>query len=170
MQSQSKLGHSVYRLTACSIAIGLALILSYVEALIPLNIGVPGVKLGLPNLVTICLLYKLGKREAWTVSIIRVILAGLLFSGLFATLYSLAGAILSLIVMSALKDSGRFSLLGVSLGGAVFHNIGQIITASLVIQDIGIFYYLPVLIISAAISGTLIGILGIIIINRIQKL
>ena len=101
----------------------LALIFSYVEALVPFNAGVPGIKLGLANLVPLIILYRLDARYAFAANLIRVFLAGLLFSGIFAALYSLAGSVTSFLVMYLLKKTNLFSMIGVSTAGGVFHNI-----------------------------------------------
>lgn len=108
----------------------LALILGYVELLIPIHFGIPGAKLGLANLITILVLYKMGWKEAFLLSVARVVLGGFIFSNLFSILYSLAGGILSLIVMGILKKTGKFTVVGVSVCGGVFHNVGQLAVRS----------------------------------------
>lgn len=147
------------------IFIGLALIVTYIELLIPFYFGIPGVKLGLTNLVVVSVLYSLGAKEALLLSILRIVLSGFLFGNLFGILYSLAGGVLSLAVMNLLKRSGSFSIVGVSMCGGVFHNIGQLLMAMLVVESFNLFYYLPVLLISGLITGILIGILG----NEVKK-
>ncbi|NLF47317.1 MAG: Gx transporter family protein, partial [Clostridiales bacterium] len=112
----------------------LALVFSYIELLIPFFAAVPGIKLGLANLVILTALYKLGFTDAVIIDVIRVLAAGLLFSGMFGTLYSLAGALLSLLVMYGLMRTGRFSVIGVSMAGGVFHNLGQLIMAALLVS------------------------------------
>ena len=102
----------------------LALILGYVELLIPIHFGIPGAKLGLANLITILVLYKMGWKEAFLLSVARVVLGGFIFSNLFSILYSLAGGILSLIVMGILKKTGKFTVVGVSVCGGGFYNFG----------------------------------------------
>ena len=138
----------------------LALIFSYVELLIPINFGIPGAKLGLANLVIVIVLYKTDWKEALLLSVVRIILAGFLFGNLFGILYSLAGGILSLAVMTLLKKTGAFSVIGVSMAGGVSHNVGQLIIAMLVVETYAVGYYLPVLLITGLITGTLIGIAG----------
>ena len=105
----------------------LALIFSYVETLIPVNLGIPGVKLGLANLIIVVALYKMRLSEAYLLSVVRVLLAGFIFGNYFSIIYSLAGGLLSLTVMALLKKWGGFSLQGISIAGGVFHNIGQLI-------------------------------------------
>jgi heptaprenyl diphosphate synthase len=145
----------------------LALIFSYVEALVPFNAGVPGIKLGLANLVPLIILYRLDARYAAAANLIRVALAGLLFTGLFAALYSLSGCIVSFLAMWLLKKTNLFSVLGVSMAGGVFHNLGQILIAAVLISSLKIFVYFPVLIISGVISGTIIGVVAFLILKRL---
>ena len=148
----------------------LALIFSYVELLIPINFGIPGAKLGLANLVIVIVLYKTDWKEALLLSVVRIILAGFLFGNLFGILYSLAGGILSLAVMTLLKKTGAFSVIGVSMAGGVSHNVGQLIIAMLVVETYAIGYYLPVLLITGLITGTLIGIAGREMLKRIDRI
>ena len=147
----------------------LALIFSYVEVLFPFNAGIPGVKLGLANLVPLIILYRLDARYAFAANLIRVILAGLLFSGLFAALYSLAGSLTSFLVMYLLKKTRLFSVIGVSTAGGVFHNLGQLIVAMLAISGPQLFHYMPVLIISGMIAGIIVGIGASILLDRIPE-
>lgn len=148
----------------------LALIFSYVESLIPINFGIPGVKLGLTNLITIVALYKMGTKEAFILSVTRVVLSGFLFGNLFAILYSMSGAVLSLIVMSLFKKSDKFSVYGVSMAGGVFHNVGQLVMAMLVVESVSIGGYLPVLLIAGLLTGLLIGIVSNEMLRRLRKL
>ena len=136
----------------------LALIFSYVELLIPINFGIPGAKLGLANLVIVIVLYKTDWKEALLLSVVRIILAGFLFGNLFGILYSLAGGILSLAVMTLLKKTGAFSVIGVSMAGGVSHNVGQLIIAMLVVETYAVGYYLPVLLVAGLVTGFLIGV------------
>lgn len=138
----------------------LALIFSYVETLIPISFGIPGVKLGLANLIIVIVLYKTALKEACMLSVVRVLLAGFLFGNYFSIIYSLAGAFLSLFVMAALKKAGGFSVIGVSIAGGVSHNIGQLIVAMLVVETFQVAYYVPVLLTAGLITGCVIGILA----------
>ena len=122
----------------------LALIFSYIESLIPFQIGIPGVKLGLANLIVVVALYKMGTREAFCLSVVRIVLSGFLFANLFSIIYSLAGGMLSLVVMSLLKRRDSFSVYGVSMAGGVFHNIGQILIAMVIVETFSVAYYIPV--------------------------
>lgn len=148
----------------------LALIFSYVETLIPINFGIPGVKLGLANLIIVVALYKMSLKEAYILSIVRVVLSGFIFANLFSIIYSLAGGLLSLSVMALLKKTNQFSVLGISMAGGVFHNIGQLIMAIIVLESFNIAYYFPVLIISGVVTGLLIGIISNEMLKRLHKL
>ena len=147
----------------------LALIFSYVESLIPINFGIPGIKLGLANLIIIIALYKMSVKEAYVLSVVRVVLAGFMFGNLFSIIYSLAGGLLSLTVMALLKKSDKFSLFGISMAGGVFHNVGQLIVAILVMENLNIVYYMPVLLISGLITGLVIGVVAGEMLKRLAK-
>lgn len=148
----------------------LALIFSYVESLIPFHIGIPGVKLGLANLVIVVSMYKMEKSQVYLLAITRIVLAGFMFGNLFSIIYSLGGSLLSLFVMYMLKRNGKFSILGISMAGGVFHNIGQLIIAIIVLQSLNLIYYASVLLISGVITGIIIGIISNEVIKRIQKI
>jgi heptaprenyl diphosphate synthase len=149
--------------------IALAFILSYVEFLIPINLGIPGVKLGLANLVVIVALYTVGWKDALLLSVIRIVLVGFTFGNLSSMLYSLGGGLLSYLIMIIARKTGLFSTRGVSALGGIFHNVGQILIAMLVLETSALIYYLPVLLIAGTISGVLIGILAAMIIERIKR-
>ena len=138
----------------------LAILMSYVEFLIPVPVPIPGVKLGLANSIVLLMLYVLDAKSAFFVSLIRVLLSGLLFAGFAGTLYSLAGALCSLAVMVLLQKTGRCSVIGVSVAGGIFHNVGQIAVAALVVQNVRMAYYLPFLLVSGVVTGILIGIVA----------
>lgn len=148
----------------------LALLFSYIESLIPFHIGIPGVKLGLANLIIVIALYKMNARQAFLLSLTRIVLAGFLFGNLFSILYSLAGGMLSLIVMILLKKQNGFSVMGVSVAGGVFHNVGQLVIAMLVTESLNLFYYVPVLMISGLITGIFIGIIANEMLKRLRRL
>ena len=147
----------------------LAMILSYIETLIPSFVAIPGIKLGLANIAVIVILYKIGWKEAFAVSIIRVILSSLLFTTVLSMLYSLAGAILSLIAMILLKKI-KLSTITISVIGGVCHNIGQIAVAIFMTETAELVYYLPVLLMTGTISGILIGLVGAITVKKMEKL
>ncbi|MBO4234958.1 MAG: Gx transporter family protein [Firmicutes bacterium] len=147
------------RLSMAALLAALALIFSYVEAMVPSPVAMPGVKLGVANLVILIALYQLDFKYAFSINLVRIVVSGLLFSGVFGILYSLAGGMLSLVIMWALKKTNLFSIVGVSMAGGVAHNIGQILVASAVVSDLKMFAYLPILMFSGIISGILIGFL-----------
>lgn len=149
--------------------VALAFIFSYVESLFPINLGIPGVKLGLANLVVIVSLYLFGIREAAVISFIRIVLSGITFGSPAAMVYSLAGGVLSLLIMVIVKKTNKFSTMGVSVAGGIFHNVGQIIVAMIVLETQSLIYYLPVLIVSGLVAGVVIGILAAEIIKRLPK-
>ncbi len=148
----------------------LALIFSYVETLIPIQFGVPGVKLGLANLIIVIALYRMKLSEAYLLSIVRVLLAGFIFGNYFSIIYSLAGGLLSLTVMALLRKKGGFSVIGVSIAGGVFHNIGQLIVASVIVETFSVMYYVPVLLIAGLVTGLLIGIASDGMLKRLANL
>ena len=152
------------------IAISLAMILSFVESQIPAFVAIPGVKVGLPNLVIVFLLYKIGWKDATLVNILRVVLVALLFGNVQTLSFSLAGAALSLLGMILLKKTEKFSPIAVSIVGGVLHNVGQILTASIWTATPEIAYYLPVLLLSGTIAGIVIGIVGGMLVNRLDKI
>lgn len=158
------------RLASFGVFVALALIFSYIETLIPFQIGIPGVKLGLANIVIVIALYRMPPGEVVTLSVVRVLLAGFLFGNLMSILYSLAGGLLSLAVMWGLKHLKSVSILGVSIAGGVFHNIGQLLAAALVVETYGVFSYVPVLLISGLITGLVIGLASSEMLRRIKGL
>ena len=149
------------------ILIALAFLLSYLETMFPLPVPVPGMKLGLANLVTIVGLYTVGIKGTVMVSVVRVILAGFTFGNLFSMWYSMAGCILSLVCMIGCRRLKRFGILGVSAIGGVAHNVGQLCMAAFLVEHTAVFYYLPVLLVAGMAAGCVIGLTGGMIISRI---
>ncbi len=147
--------------------IALAFIFSYVEALIPVPVPVPGIKLGLANLVNVVGLYTVGAAGTAAVSLVRIVLVGFTFSNLFTMLYSLAGGAASLAVMILARKSGFLGTCGVSILGGIFHNIGQLTVAACVTSTAGVFSYLPVLMAAGVVTGAVIGLLGGLVVERI---
>lgn len=145
------------RLAFGGVMIALAAVFSYVENLFPISLGVPGIKLGLANVVTLFALYVFGLPAAAAVSLLRVTLVSFMFGNPAAALYSLAGAAASLLAMAALKKSGRFSILGVSMAGGVIHPAAQLLVAILVSGTPSLLHYLPILILAGLIAGFLMG-------------
>ena len=162
MQGRTKM------LASCAALTALALIFSYIEFLIPLSITMPGIKLGLANIVIVVALYAAGVRYALLINLARVALVALLFGNMFSALYALAGAAFSFLAMLLAKKAGVFSPAGVSVAGGVFHNVGQVIVAGIVMESANIIYYFPVLLIAGLLSGAGIGILGTLILRALQ--
>ena len=158
------------RAVSFGVFVALALIFSYIETLIPINFGIPGVKLGLANLIIVVGLYKLHLADDYLLSVTRVILAGFLFGNLFSIIYSLAGCLLSLTVMALVKRTEKFDVMGISILGGIFHNIGQLIVAALVLENVSIFNYIPVLLIAGLVTGALIGIVAGEILKRLKNI
>ena len=146
----------------------LEMILSYVEMQLPAFVAIPGVKMGLTNIVVIVALYKMGNKSAIFINIVRIIAVSLLFGTLMSFAFSFAGGILSTLVMILLKKTDKFSTVGVSVAGGITHNIGQILAAMLLLNTKAIIWYLPVLWLSGILSGLLIGLIGAIIVKRIK--
>ena len=158
--------------TTCFLGLftALAMILSYVEALLPpIWSAVPGIKIGLPNIIIIFLLYRFSFKHAAAVSLVRILLSALLFGNAISLLYSLGGAFLSIIIMAFLKKTGYFSMVGVSVAGGVLHNVGQILVAMLVLSTAEIGYYIIILAVTGTIAGVLVGILGALVTRYMEK-
>ena len=156
------------RLLLLAMLTAVAMILSYVESLLP-QVGIPGVKMGLANIAVIFALFRFGWKEAAALSLVRVVLVSLLFGSVGAMLYSLAGAVLSLAVMALLRRIDRFSTVGVSVAGGVAHNAGQILMAMLILQTKQLLGYLPVLAVSGIAGGVLTGLAAALLIRRIPE-
>lgn len=155
----------------------LALALSFLESLIPFQPGLPGVKLGLANLVIVFALYRMNVHSALLINTVRILLSSLLFSGLFGLLYSAAGAAASLAAMTLLLQINRkreqagksilFSIFGVSMAGGVFHNLGQLLIAIFILSSLNLVYYLPVMIISGIAAGLVNGMVAWLLLQKI---
>lgn len=157
------------KLALLGISAAIAMAFAYVEALLPpLFTAVPGIKLGLPNIMIIFVLYKMGAKEAAAVSLVRLIAVSLLFGNPMTLAYSLAGAVLSLTAMALLKKLDRFSVIGVSVAGGILHNVGQILLAMFVLKTAEIGYYLVVLAVAGTIAGVFIGLCGGFAVKRIR--
>lgn len=152
-----------------AILTALAMIFSYVEAILPFSIGIPGVKLGIANIVIVIALYKFGVKMALSINIIRIVVSGFLFSGAFGIFYSLAGGILSFISMLIIKRFKCFSIVGVSMTGGVFHNLGQLLTAAFLVSNLKMFVYFPVLLFSGLVTGIINGIVAGMVIEKLDK-
>ena len=148
----------------------LAMIFGYVEAILPISVGIPGVKLGLANIVVVFALYRLRPSEAFLINVVRIVLVSFMFGNLSVMLYSLAGGILSFAAMTFLKISKKFSIYGVSVAGGIFHNVGQLAVAMLVLETVSLVYYGPVLLIAGVVTGLVIGIAAKEVLKRIGNL
>lgn len=158
------------KIAYCAMLVALAMIFSYIEVLIPINFGVPGMKLGIANLVIVVGLSLLKPREVLLISMVRILLMGYLFGNGLSLLYSLVGGLLSFIAMCSIQHMKGFSVIGISVAGGVCHNIGQILVAVWALHNQAIFYYLPVLLIAGTVTGLLIGILSEKILSSIKKM
>lgn len=157
------------KIASYGLLIALAFIFSYIESLIPIPFPVPGIKLGLANLVVIIAIYGIGAKEAFVLSMVRILLVGFTFRDPSTLIFSFAGGLLSWLSMVIFLKLKLFSMIGVSIIGGIAHNIGQIIVAIIYVNNTSLIYYLPFLTISGVIGGTLIGILGALIIKRLNK-
>lgn len=158
------------KLTMLALLTALAMVLAWLESIVPLAVMVPGVKLGLPNLVVIFALYRLGDKEAWTISMVRVVLVTFTFGNAYAFFYSLAGAVVSMLLMQALRATGRFGVVGVSVAGGVGHNVAQIAVAMVVLETGALATYLPMLLAAGTAAGCAIGVAASQLIQRVPKI
>ena len=171
-RQQNKKQQSIRKNSAGTVAqlgmfIAVAMVFSYIESFIRIDIAVPGIKLGLANIVTIVVLCKLGLADAVLVSVLRIFLSSLLFGNFTVMIYSLAGAAVSILFMWISVKTGFFSTTGTSILGGVGHNIGQLIVAYLVIKNQNILIYAPVLLISGTVTGVLIGLAAAFVIRSV---
>ena len=156
------------QLTTLAVTVAVAMILSFVESRIPPIVPIPGVKVGLANIAVIFALYKMGWREAITVSLVRVALGALLFGSVVSLAYSFAGALLSLSLMIILRKIGIFTEVAVSVVGGITHNIGQILVAFLLLETEVVFYYLPFLMVSGVIAGIGVGVVSALLVKKVK--
>lgn len=166
--------NTVLSIALCGVMTSLAIVFGYIEHLIPLPFGIYGIKLGIANLVVITMLYALNAYSAFTINMLRIILCSMLFGSFTSFWYSLVGGLLSFAVMLILKRTNKLSPMGVSICGAISHNIGQITVAIILLDEFKIALYLPVLLITGAITGAIIGLIAIPIIklpifNKVKK-
>lgn len=155
-------------IAAAALLAALALILSYIEAILPISLGFPGIKIGFANIVIVLALYYLGPRYAFYINIIRIAAAALLFGTLFSGLYSLAGGLFSFAAMAALKKTDKFSITGVSMAGGAVHNLAQLAVAAVIVKTSQIAVYLPVLLAAGAAAGIFNGIISNLVLRRLS--
>ena len=160
---------STKKITEFGLLLAVSLILSYLESLLPVMIAIPGVKLGLANVVTMLILYRADGGKAFLFMTIRVVLTGFLFSGIAGIIYSFAGGLFCILAMSLASQFSFFSTLGVSMTGAVFHNLGQLIIAVYVMENVNILYYFPVLCLTGVISGLAVGYVSELLIRQMKR-
>ena len=153
--------NTVQSIALCGVMTSLAIVFGYIEHLIPMPFGIYGIKLGIANLVVITMLYTLGASSAFTVNMLRIILCSMLFGSFTSFWYSLVGGLLSFAVMLILKRTNKLSPMGVSICGAISHNIGQIVVAIILLEEFKIIFYLPILLIVGTITGAIIGLVAI---------
>ena len=156
------------RLTTLALTISFAMVLSYIESRIPAFVAIPGIKVGLANIAVIFSLYKFGIKEAITVSILRVFLVSMLFGSPVSLIYSISGALLSLLTMIILKKLTPLSEVAISVTGGVMHNVGQIAAASFMLSTNVVVYYLPFLLVSGTVAGIVVGIVSAILIKKVR--
>ncbi len=161
---------STKRITFLGLFTAVALVLAYIEAkLPPIYHAVPGIKIGLPNIIIVFILYRCGVKEAAIISFIRMLAVSFMFGNLMALVYSMAGAALSMLVMVVLKKLNFLSVIGVSVAGGVFHNVGQILAAMILLGTAELGYYLIILAVTGTVSGIFVGLCGAIIVKRMPK-
>ena len=156
------------RLTTLALTISFAMVLSYIESRIPAFVAIPGIKVGLANIAVIFSLYKFGIKEAITVSILRVFLVSMLFGSPVSLIYSISGALLSLLTMIILKKLTPLSEVTISVTGGVMHNVGQIAAASFMLSTNVVVYYLPFLLVSGTVAGIVVGIVSAILVKKVR--
>jgi len=159
---------STQKLTTCALLTALALIFSYIEFLVPLSLGIPGIKIGLANIVIVAALYSLGAGYALIINLVRIALSALLFGNLFSALYALCGGLVSLAVMALLKKTDVFSLTGVSMAGGAAHNIAQLAAAAVIVSSSKVFLYMPVLVLAGMAAGIFNGVVCSLVLRKIK--
>ena len=152
----------------CALLTALALIFSYIEFLLPINIGLPGIKIGLANIAAVMALYRMGPKYALAINVVRIALSALLFGNLISGIYALCGGLVSLAGMVLLKKAGLFSTAGVSMAGGVFHNLGQLMVAAIAVSNFRMFIYFPVLVFTGIATGIATGIIAYVVIKKLS--
>lgn len=159
----------VKRLALCGVLGALALVFGYIEHLLPLPIGIPGVKLGLANLITLLLLSLTDTKTAFSVHLLRILVSGLLFGSTVSLAYSLAGGLLSFLVMALAMRSRHLGILGISILGGLSHNIGQMAVAALLVTEVRLLLYLPILLLAGTLTGAMLGLVSGLILGRLKR-
>ena len=155
------------RIAYIALLSALAAVFGYIESLFPIPVPIPGIKLGLSNIAVLFALIKMNKSDAFFIMLLKVLICAILFSGMAGLLYSLSGGIMSYLAMCVFEKYD-FSVIGISMAGGVFHNLGQITAAAIMLSSVGAFYYFPVLMIAGLIVGTAVGTLCKAVISRLR--
>lgn len=148
------------QITELGLLLALSIIFAYIESLIPVFVAIPGIKLGLANTITLCILYRYNTKTAFFFMVLRVVMAGALFSGMAGIIYGLAGGMISVVVMRIAKNQDCFSVIGVSMAGGIAHNIAQLCIAFVLMESSVVFYYVPALVLVGMIAGFAVGYLS----------
>ncbi|WP_044912838.1 Gx transporter family protein [Butyrivibrio sp. WCE2006] len=159
----------IKRISVLGLLLCYAMILTYIESIIPFFGGVPGMKLGLPNMVIVLLLFCYGEFEGIIINVLRIILTGFLFGTLFGIMFSISGAVISFITMVIIKRLDLLDIKGVSICGGLAHNLGQLLIAIFIVKTSGIMFYLPLLLIAGALTGFLNGFIANAMIGYIKN-
>lgn len=159
-----------YKTVDMGLFLAFALLLSYIETLIPFSIGIPGIKIGLSNLAVLLCMYVFSFGDALLLTIMKSVITGFMFGNMFMILYSLTGAVISCVIMYLFKRSGGFHLPVVSALGGVSHNMGQLLIAYFAVKTYGVLYYIPFLLISGAVMGLLNGSIATVLLPQIKKI
>lgn len=168
-ESRDRVRNRAGMIAVLGVCTGAAMILSYIESLIPMPFAVPGMKLGLPNLAVVVLMYYMGSREAIAVNMMRICLTGFLFGSMFGIMYAMSGAVVSFIAMYLCMKSGHLTIRGVSMAGGVSHNIGQMAAALFLMKTPGVIWYLPPLLIAGLVTGFITGVISNVIIKSLTR-
>lgn len=157
------------RLTLDAMLAGMALLLFIIEAQIPPLTAIPGIKIGLANVVTLFTVYYCGKKDTAAVLLIRILLGAIFAGNLSTFIYSICGGVLCYIVMCVASLILKNPIWPVSIFGAIAHNVGQLLAAAVMMQTTSVFFYFPYLILAAILSGAFTGILALLVLNRLKK-
>lgn len=160
----------IKKITVIGISVSLAMILSYLESMIPSFVPVPGIKIGLSNLIIVILLYSGGTVDAFLTDIIKIILSSVLFGSPLSFLFSISGGLLSFFVMWLLKKTGILSVLSISAAGGVCHNTGQLVMAIIILKSPALYYYLPPLLMGGLLTGLFNGIVSAELVRYLNKI
>lgn len=168
MKTENEMLSRNKRIALRGILIALAMILSYIESFIPFSSAVPGIKIGLANIVTIYALNRLGVKDTIIISLLRIFLSSLLFGNMAMMVYSISGALFSILIMTLAARIPQLGIMGISVAGAVSHNIAQCAAASVLLRNASVMHYLPVLLISGVAAGAVTGVVSAAVLKKIS--